>query len=455
MFLLSDFLWNYFMIIFLLGIHIYMSIKTGFIQKKTFYAIRLSLEKKTGEGKGISPFQALCTSLAASLGTGNIIGVGTAIFLGGAGAVFWCWIAGVLGIATKYAESLIAAKYRIKRKDGSACGGAMYVLKTRLGYKKLAFLFAFSCVMASLGVGCGVQINAIGEVLKLSFIEIKINPLAVGMFFSLMAAVVIMGGIKSIGKVCEKLIPFITVIFLLGNIVILILNIKYIPESINLIFKSAFSFKAVQGGAMGYGAKFAIRYGISRGLFSNEAGMGSGAISGAASVEENPVKSALVSATAVFWDTVVLMLVTGIAVVSGIVRCPEILLYEAAGGTGLAARVFNQIPLFGNSLITLSVIVFAFSTVLGWEYYGQVCFEYLTDGKKSIIYKLVFILTGIFSAGIKADVIWAASDILNAFMAIFNVVSIIMLAPEIKADTKKYLNTLKIEKLRINKNFKM
>lgn len=442
---INDFLWGFFMIVLLLGTHIYMSVKSGFIQKKTFYGISLSF-KKEEEAGDISPFQALATSLASTLGTGNIIGVGTAVYLGGPGAVFWCWITGVLGIATKYAESLIAAKYRVYAKDGSVKGGAMYVLKNRLGYKKLSCLFAVSAILASLGVGCGVQINAISEVLKTNASAFGIPDYGVGIFFAIAAGAVIMGGIKSIGQVCEKLIPTACGLFLVGNIVVLVLNYDYILLSLKAIITMAFSSEAVIGGIAGRTFMCALRYGISRGLFSNESGMGSGPIVASAAKGKNYVHQALVASTATFWDTVVLMLVTGVVVVSSILKYPELM--SISDSATLTAVVFDKIPVFGSLLMVFGIITFAFSTVLGWQYFGERCFEYLFGEKLTVLYKIIFVLVILISPMAQADFLWTLSDILNALMALPNLIAVIMLADEIQADTKKYFNTWSLERKR-------
>lgn len=443
---LNDFLWGFFMIVLLCGTHIYMTFKTGFIQKKTFYAIRLSFKEEEGQAGDVSPFQSLACALASTLGTGNIIGVGTAVFLGGPGAVFWCWICGVLGIATKYAESLIAVKYREKAADGSMRGGAMYVLKNRLGYRRLAAMFAVFCTLASLGVGCGVQINAISVCLKTNAPFLNISPWAVGMFFAAAAAIVIVGGIKSIGRVCEKLIPAMTGLFFICNIIILALNYDCILPAVKMILYTAFKESSIKGGLVGGGIACALRYGVARGLFSNESGMGSAPIVASAAKCENPVRQALVASTGTFWDTVVLMAVTGVVIVSSVMKNPDIAAGSVENGAQLTAKAFSEVPYMGGFVMVFGIITFAFSTVLGWEYYGERCFEYLFNGRFTGVYKLLFIFVILIAPLAKVDFIWTLSDILNALMALPNLIAVIMLSDEIKNDTKKYFNSLTLKR---------
>ena len=299
---LDDFIWGMPMIVLLLGTHLFMTVRTGFIQRKTFTGILLSVRKDPDAPGDVSQFQALTTALASTIGTGNIIGVGTAIFLGGPGAVFWCWLAGVFGIATKYAESLIAVKYRVRTPDGRMQGGAMYALERGLNLKWLGVLFAALAALASFGIGCGTQINAIAEVIE-NNIPVGIPPIAIGVVGGLLTGVVIIGGIQSIASVCEKLVPFMAAFYVLGCIIILAINWDFLAPAVSTILRLAFTPGAAAGGLVGQGLMAAMRFGVARGLFSNESGMGSAPLVASAAQTRNPVRQALVSATGTFWDT--------------------------------------------------------------------------------------------------------------------------------------------------------
>ncbi len=450
---INGILWGIPMIILLMAVHIMMTHKTGIIQKYTPKAIKLSFTKdKSAEGD-ISPFQALTTALASTIGTGNIIGLGTAIALGGAGAIFWCWITGVFGIATKYAESLLAVKYRVKTADGTTAGGAMYILENRLNLKGLAKMFAFCTVISSIGMGSGVQINAISETIvnavpdgrgytvSLFGITLPAIPLFVGIISAILVCFVIFGGVKSISTVCEKLVPFMAGFYLLGNFAILFINRDVLSETVALILKSAFTTTSAAGGLVGYSVGAAVRYGIARGLFSNESGMGSAPIVAAAAKSKNPVRQALVSSTGTFWDTVVLCLITGLVLVSSIVKNDNISV-EALSGSELTYAAFSQIPYIGTPILVFGLLTFAFSTILGWSYYGERCSEYLF-GKKSIQpYRVAYVLMLVIAPLISLNLIWEMADILNALMAIPNLIALILLRNEVASETRKYIHNL-------------
>ena len=333
----NEFLWGWFMIILLLGTHIFLTIRTKFVQRKTFKAIKLSVTKDPDSDGDISPFQALATALASTIGTGNIIGVGTAIALGGPGAVFWCWLTGVFGIATKYSESLIGVKYRVKTSDGRMLGGAMYALERGFKFKTLgkilAVLFALFALLASFGIGSGVQVNAISNIMNNTFDLGTVNlfgqdasviSIIVGVLVAAITAVVIFGGIKSISRVCELLVPFMAVFYVLGCLIILGMNFDVLGKTFEMIFQDAFSLKSVAGGFLGSSLMLAARYGIARGLFSNESGMGSAPIVASAAQTRNPVRQAMISSTGTFWDTVVVCLMTGLVLVSSLIKNPAI-----------------------------------------------------------------------------------------------------------------------------------
>ena len=438
---LDDYIWGIPMIVLLLGTHLFMTVRTGFIQRKTFTGIRLSVTRDPEAPGDVSQFQALTTALASTIGTGNIIGVGTAIFLGGPGAVFWCWIAGIFGIATKYAESLIAVKYRVRTPDGRMQGGAMYALERGLGLKWLGILFAALAALASFGIGCGTQINAIAEVVQ-NNIPLGIPPIAVGIVGGLFTAIVIIGGIKSIASVCEKLVPFMAVFYVLGCIAILGINYDFIVPAIAAILNLAFQPGAVAGGLVGQGLMIAMRFGVARGLFSNESGMGSAPLVASAAQTRNPVRQALVSATGTFWDTVVVCLMTGLVLVSTIMKNPEINMDTIANGGQLTTAAFGQIPVLGPVILVVGIITFAWSTILGWSYYGERCAQYLW-GKKAILpYKVLFVAVVVVGPVLALDLVWTIADILNAFMAIPNLIAVLLLSNVIARDTKYYLRHL-------------
>ena len=389
----------------------------------------------------MSQFQALTTALASTIGTGNIIGVGTAIFLGGPGAVFWCWIAGVFGIATKYAESLIAVKYRVRTRDGRMQGGAMYALERGLNLKWLGVAFALLATIASFGIGCGTQINAIAEVIE-NNVPFHIPPIAIGIVGGILTAVVIIGGIQSIASVCEKLVPFMAIFYVLGCIIILGINFDTLLPAIGAILRLAFTPGAVAGGLVGQGLLIALRFGVARGLFSNESGMGSAPLVASAAQTRNPVRQALVSSTGTFWDTVVVCLMTGLVLVTTIMKNPSINMDSVTDGGQLTTLAFSQIPVLGPIILVVGIITFAWSTILGWSYYGERCAQYLW-GKKSLLpYKLIFVAVVVVGPVLALDLVWTIADILNALMAIPNLIAVLLLSGVIAKETRHYLNNL-------------
>ena len=442
---LENWIWGAPMLILLCGTHIFMTLRTGFIQKKTFTGIRLSVTKDPDSPGDVSQFQALTTALASTIGTGNIIGVGTAIYLGGPGAVLWCWLTGVFGIATKYAESLIAVKYRVKTADGRMMGGAMYALERGLPWKTfgrvMAVVFALFAMLASFGIGCGTQINAIAEVME-NNLPFAFPRIAVGIIFGIITAVVIIGGIKSIAVVCEKLVPFMAAFYVLGCIVILGINADYILPAVKAILTLAFQPGAVAGGLVGGGIRLALQYGVARGLFSNESGMGSAPLVASAAQTRNPVRQALVSATGTFWDTVVVCLMTGLVLVSTIMKNPNINMDTIENGGQMTTAAFSQIPYIGPAILVIGIITFAYSTILGWSYYGERAAEYLIGRKAILPYKLVFLAVVVFSPVLALDLMWSIADILNALMAIPNLIAVLLLSGVIAQETRHYLKNL-------------
>ena len=432
--------WGWGMILLLLGTHLFMTVRTGFIQRKTITkGIKLSVSKEPDADGEVSQFGALATALASTIGTGNIIGVGTAVALGGPGAVLWCWLTGVFGIATKYSESLIAVKYRVKTEDGRMQGGAMYALERGLHMRWLGLIFAVFAGFASFGIGCATQVNAIATVCNEN---LHINKAVVGIIIGVLTAVVIFGGIKSIARVCERLVPFMALFYVLGCIVILGINYDYIIPAITTICRLAFQPGAAAGGLVGSGIMLAMRYGVARGLFSNESGMGSAPIAAAAAQTRNPVRQALVSSTGTFWDTVVVCLMTGLVLVSTIMKNPAINANEITDGGVLTSLAFDQIPVIGPLILVVGIISFAFSTILGWAYYGERCVEYFAGKKGLIPYRVLYIAVAVIAPVVALDVVWDIADILNALMAIPNLIAVLLLSPVIVKETKKYLDNL-------------
>lgn len=429
----SNFLWGWPMIIMLLGTHLFLTIRLRFPQRKIFKAIRLSLTSDKSASGDVSQFGALATALAATIGTGNIIGVATAITLGGPGAVFWCWLTGVFGIATKYAEGLVAVKYRIKTSNGKMLGGPMYALERGLGLKWLAILFCVFTVMASFGIGNLVQSNAIS---MLCYETYKVPNEVSGLAIAIAVALVVIFGVKGIAKVCSAFVPFMALLYFLGCAFILFVNGAYVGEALKLIVTSAFNPEAAGGGFVGGSIIMTARYGIARGLFSNESGMGSAPIVAAAARTRNPVRQALVSSTGTFWDTVVICAMTGLVLVSSILAYPDITYND---GPALTKVAFDKIPYIGAPLLTFGIITFAFSTILGWCYYGEKAMEYLSGKRWTLVYRGIFIISTFFGAIVKLAVVWNLADLTNALMAIPNLISLLLLSGVIVAETKKYL----------------
>lgn len=430
---LSSLLWGWPMIALLLGTHVFLTIRLRFPQLKILKAIKLSVKRDKDASGDVSQFGALATALAATIGTGNIVGVATAISLGGPGAVFWCWLTGVFGIATKYGEGLLAIKYRETTADGRMLGGPMYALEKGLGWKWMAVLFAIFTACASFGIGSTVQANAIASITHEAY---GVPTTIVGIAVSLLIAAVVLGGVKSIAKVCGFLVPFMALFYVLGCIYILSVNGSYVWPAIKLIVESAFSPQAASGGFAGTSVMLAARYGISRGLFSNESGMGSAPIVAAAARTRNPVRQALVSSTGTFWDTVVICAITGVVIVSSILAYPDI---SYTDGATLTKMAFDKIPYVGKPLLSFGLLTFAFSTILGWSYYGERAVEYLKGKSWMLVYRVLFIISIFAGSVANLDVVWNLSDCTNALMAIPNLISLLLLNGVIVHETRKYL----------------
>jgi AGCS family alanine or glycine:cation symporter len=431
--MLSSWLWGWPMLVLLLGTHLFLTFRLRIPQRKLFTGIRLSVQRDNDANGDVSQFGALATALAATIGTGNIVGVATAVALGGPGAVLWCWLTGIFGMSTKYAEALLAVKYRVKGRDGSMYGGPMYALERGLGMKWLAVLFAVFTALASFGIGCTVQANSIALLANETF---GIPTWCVGIFVCVLTAVVVLGGVKSIARVCTFLVPFMAVFYVVGCLFILVMNAPFVVPALKLIVTSAFNPSAAGGGFVGSTVMLAARYGIARGLFSNESGMGSAPIVAAAARTRNPVRQALVSSTGTFWDTVVICALTGVVLVSSILAYPDI---SYADGAALTKVAFSKIPVVGAPLLTFGILTFAFSTILGWCYYGESAVNYIEHQHASRFYRILFIVALFFGCIISLDAIWNIADAMNAFMAIPNLVALLLLSGVAARETKKYL----------------
>lgn len=431
--LLSGYLWGWPMIVLLIGTHIYLTIRLRFPQRHLLKAIRLSVKTDGGSKGDVSQFGALATALAATIGTGNIIGVATAVAMGGPGAVLWCWLTGVFGMATKYSEGLLAIKYRKRQPDGSMLGGPMYAIESGLNMKWLAVLFALFAICASLGIGASVQANAITTICEESY---GLSPMWVAGVVTLLVAIVVIGGVKSIAKVCGALVPFMALFYVVGCIYIMVLNGTYVWPALKLICVSAFDPSAVGGGFVGGGVILACRYGIARGLFSNESGLGSAPIVAAAAQTRNPVRQALVSSTGTFWDTVVICAMTGIVIVSSVLAHPEI---NFSDGAALTKASFSYIPVVGTPFLLVGLVTFAFSTILGWCYYGEMAVEYLKGSRWQHAYRLFYIIVVFIGGVVNLTVVWNFADCMNALMAIPNLLSLLLLSGVLVKETRHYL----------------
>jgi len=427
---LSGIVWGPPLLLLLFGTHCYLTVRLRLVQRFLPQAIRLSL-RRTPEGDGdVSQFAALTTALAATIGTGNIVGVATAIAAGGPGAVLWMWLTGVFGIATRYAESLLAVHYRVTAPDGTMAGGAMYVLERGLGMRWLGQVFAAFTAVAAFGIGNMVQANSIAE---LAANTAAVPHWLTGGALTLGTAVVILGGIQSIARVCERLVPLMAGVYVLGCLVILGFNAAAIPESIELIVSSAFSGHAALGGFIGAGTREAIRYGIARGLFSNESGLGSGPIVAAAAQTRTPVRQALVSATGTFWDTVVVCAMTGVVIVSSGAWT------DGGKGAEITARAFAMIPLVGPTVLTFGLLTFVFSTILGWAYYGEKAVQYLIGTEAIRPYRWLWVAAVFVGATVPLPIVWDFADIANGLMAMPNLFALLMLRQVVVDETRTAL----------------
>lgn len=425
---INEFLWSGPLLFLLIGTHLYFTIKLH-PQKNILKAIHLSvIPEKQDDGENLSVFATLATTLAATLGTGNIVGVSTAVALGGPGAIFWCWITGILGMATAYAECFLSIRFRGTGEDGLNRGGPMYVWENGLHSRLIGKIYALLTLIAAFGVGCTTQSNSITQTASMSF---HLSPQLTGFLAALVAGFVIVGGVKSIGNVCVKIVPFLAVLFTGSCILLLFLNRNALPAAITLILKSAFAPRAIAGGAFGSSLMITARYGIARGLFTNEAGIGTAAIAAAASHTKDPQKQAYVSMTAVFWDTVVMCLLSGLVIVTNMINHPESI--EGVNEASLTDAAFTYLPGLGSIFLSLCLVAFAITTLIGWSYLGECAVEYLAGSKGIFLYKVTYIVMIYVGAVLPLTVVWECTDLINACMVLPNVAALFLL--------RKYIRT--------------
>lgn len=431
---INGFVWGPPMLFLLVGTGVYLTIgtnffsilKLGYVLKNTL--LKIFSKEQAGEGE-ITPFQAVATALAATVGTGNIAGVATAIALGGPGAVFWMWVSAVFGMTTKFGEVVLSIKYRERTEDGRFVGGPMYYIANGLNMKWLATVFAVFGALAAFGIGNMVQSNSVAASLQESF---NISPLVTGLVLAVLTALVILGGIKRIGSVTEKLVPGMASIYILGAIFIIIMNGSHIPEAFGLIFGNAFTGTAAVGGFAGSTLAMAVRFGVARGVFSNEAGLGSAPIAHAASTTDHPVRQGLWGVFEVFMDTIVICTLTALAIlVSGLWN-------TGATGAALTTQAFDEAIIGGGYIVSIGIMLFAFSTILGWSYYGERCAEYLFGEKAIVPYRVIWIPFVVIGAVGGLEFIWALADTMNGLMAIPNLVGVLLLSGTILKLTKEF-----------------
>lgn len=430
---LDAFAWGPPLLILLVGTGIYLTIRLGLLQVTRLpKAFQLIFTKDKGHGD-VSSFAALCTALAATVGTGNIIGVATAIKVGGPGALFWMWMAAFFGMATKYAEGLLAIKYRTKDANGAVAGGPMHYILLGMGekWRPLAIFFALAGVLvALLGIGTFTQVNSITESIQNTA---QINPAITALVLSVFVGIAVFGGLKSISKVSTAVVPFMAIVYILGTLTVILFNIEKIPATLVLIFTSAFSPAAAVGGFAGASIRMAIQNGVARGVFSNESGLGSAPIAAAAAKTNEPVEQGLISMTGTFIDTLIICTLTGLTILVTGVWSGDL------NGVALTQSAFSTVfSYFGPSLLTIFLVLFAFTTILGWNYYGERCFEFLFGVRFIWLYRVVFVVMVLLGGFIELDMVWIIADIVNALMALPNLIALLVLSPVVIAETKQY-----------------
>lgn len=434
---INGIVWGPPMLLLIVGTGIYLTVRTNYFSiVKLGYVLKNTLMKmfsKDDKGSGeVSAFQAVSTALAATVGTGNIAGVATAIALGGPGAIFWMWFAAIVGMTTKFAEVVLAVHYRETTPDGRVVGGPMYYITNGLKQPWLAKIFAFFGALAAFGIGNMVQSNSIAEALNVTF---GLPKLGVGIFCAVFAAIVVVGGIKRIGKVTEIFVPFMAAFYILGGLAIIIVNASHIPAAFVLIFKSAFTGQAATGGFVGSTIMLAMRYGVARGVFTNEAGLGSAPIAHAAATTDHPVRQGLWGVFEVWIDTLVIASITALSIiVTGVWE-------TGASGASLTTAAFNSVlPVYGGWIVAIGLLLFAFSTILGWEYYGERCAEYLFGPKVNMIYRVLWIPFIVIGSVGGLNLLWDLADTLNGLMAIPNLIALVFLSPKVFELTKDFFS---------------
>lgn len=454
---IDDFVWGPVMLILLVGTGVFLTVRLNFLPWRNLgYALKSVLSKeartkKRGEGD-ISPFSALMTALAATIGTGNIVGVATAMVLGGPGALVWMWISACFGLSSKFAECMLAIKYREVNENGEMSGGPMYTMKHAFKNKKvgttLGFLFALFTVLASFGIGNLTQANSISAALEETF---NIPLWITGVVITILALFIIVGGIKNISKVSQIVVPTMAVFYVIAGIIVILFNIKNLPSGVATIFKMAFSTKAAAGGVGGtimVSMMQSLRWGVARGVFSNEAGLGSAAITAAAATTDHPVRQGYINMTGTFFDTIVVCTITGLAIASSGVLGLTDASGELITGSALTIKAFSTaLGDFGGVLVSIGIALFAFSTIIGWEYHGEKAFEYLVKKPKyCIIYRIIFSLVSYLGATTTLKIVWSFSDIMNGLMAIPNLICLLALSGVLAKDVKDFQKIIKAEK---------
>ncbi|MDQ9019704.1 alanine/glycine:cation symporter family protein [Acinetobacter sichuanensis] len=432
---LSGWVWGPYMLILIVGTGIFLTFRLLFLQFRllplAFKQVFGKHDKAKSADGDISQFAALMTALSATIGTGNIAGVATACVLGGPGAVFWMWITALVGMATKYGEGVLAVKYRISNEKGEKSGGPMYYIERGLKWKWLALIFALFGTLASFGIGSSVQSNTVALAVENSLgIQTWITGIAITAF----SALVILGGIKSIAKAASFIVPIMAIGYVLGGLVIILSNLDLVMPALSLIFRDAFTGEAVAGGAIGA----VIRYGVARGVFSNEAGMGSAPIAAAAAKTDHPVRQGLVSMTGTFIDTIIVCSITGIVLVMGYIMAGNS--FGAETGAVLTTQIFDRLlPGVGGWIVTFGIIFFAYSTILGWCYYGEKCATYLLGEKFVLIYRIIYIASVFVGTVATLDLVWLFADTFNGLMAVPNLIALLLLSGVIAKETKDFI----------------
>jgi AGCS family alanine or glycine:cation symporter len=432
---LSGWVWGPYMLVLIVGTGVFLTFRLLFWQ---FRMLPLAFKQVFGKHEhakshdgDISHFASLMTALSATIGTGNIAGVATACVLGGPGAVFWMWMTALFGMATKYGEGVLAVKYRVKNEKGEMNGGPMYYIERGLKWKWLAIIFAFFGTVASFGIGSSVQSNTVALAVENS---LGVETWITGVVITVFSALVILGGISSISKASSVIVPIMAILYVTGGLIIILNNLHLVVPAFELIFRDAFTGEAVAGGAIGA----VIRYGVARGVFSNEAGMGSAPIAAAAAKTDHPARQGLVSMTGTFIDTIIVCSITGIVLVMGFIMAGNS--FGGATGAVLTTQVFDQLlPGFGGWVVTFGIIFFAYSTILGWSYYGEKCCTYLFGEKYVLIYRLIYIASVFIGTIATLDLVWLFADTFNGLMAVPNLIALLLLSGVIAKESKDFI----------------